>query len=821
MVPFVPGTALDFGFRRQRSSELWISTHRIIQSALGNFPFPVLIRLYATADHHSLSLPFRALPCLAPILPTHRPQLTKLSILPHHSRPIISHNYCYPLIVHSFTPPPISFISARLLRPTASLLRPSLTQSSYHSRNFSIPIPCSLPRPPVRMAPNKYDKTRREIALGFISGDAHSPGRYSGNPPRKLSALQASLPILVAGRTTACRDDAELLTAERFEAARRLPVCNGKGLCKRSDRLVVGCACRTDGCGVTAWSFRAGADLWACVKLLPFVCTDEPKPSRHFGTTAYSVGMLRPLLLARVAEDQFTVSMATTLLSQYCARPLPKSFVRRVVDSCSESEDGLTTLTERLPCVIAALADKGWLATLFTVSADEMHAELMDTARADHEHAQKELPLDKQSPFDPTIVPNCPLDKRYVVGYALAPPHVAQLYAQCHPISMADFVHCANRTHGGTLGSRYVLDANRDLVDLVHVRLLLNECERAWDVLNRFTNVFIQSFDQESHIDCNDGEHGCTESFQKHFKVAKRFHDYKTRCDVLSKKSPHGSAVTSYKRAFSAPSLVELTRMKNAMPTHVQQALQQVPDEEQYPVAAQYLRGNRGLSSIVWKGDPLSDVRRAHLPGSMLKLVENIARRFERRKQDAMEWTAVLPPRVLTEISKAETDGARFSENMVLLAGDGQSATVRSIRVPGRTYRIVFDRIADADARSCDGNCSVLTGLPCEHQFAAVRTSGKRMHEVMHEWDCTDHWREFYQGVDIDMPSSAEIDAYEHLKDETLRLPPLLKPKRGRPRVSSRTECILERITKKRRIFHCAFCASADHESDECSARPR
>lgn len=667
------------------------------------------------------------------------------------------------------------------------------------------------------MAPNKYDKTRREIAHGFISGNTHTPGRYSGNPPRMLRDLEQSQPILEAGRTTSCRDEAELLTAERFELSRRLPVCNGKGLCKRSDRLVVGCACRTDGCGVTAWSFRAGADVWACVKLHPFRCTDEPKPSRHYGTTAYSVGMLRPLLLAHAAADHFTVSMASNLLTHYCARTLPKSFVRRVVDSCSDSADDLTIQTERLPCVIAALEDKGWLASLFTVSADEMRAELLDTARTDHARAQRDLSPDDHTPFDESIVPNCPPDKRYVVGYALAPPHAAQLYAKCHPISLSDFSHCPNRMHAGTLGSRYVLDANHNLVDLVHVRLLLNECERSWDVLNRFTDAIIDTFDQPRHIDCNDGDHGCAESFYKHFREAKRFHDYKPRCEALAKVAPHGRAVTAYKRAFASTSIAELTRLKQAMPPDVAEALAQVHDVEQYPVVAKFLRGNRGLSSGISRGDPLSDVRRAHLPGSLLKLVENIARRFETRKREASSHNGTLPPRVEHEVQKAANDGARFTESMVLLSGDEKSATVRSIRVPGRTYRIIFDKIADADGQSCDGNCSIQSGLPCEHQFAAVRVANRDMHQLMHVKDSAEHWKAMYSSVDVDMPSSAEIDAYENLKDESLRLPPLLKPKRGRPRVSSRTECILERITKKRRLQHSSICSSNEHDSDHCN----
>ena len=66
-----------------------------------------------------------------------------------------------------------------------------------------------------------------------------------------------------------------------------------------------------------------------------------------------------------------------------------------------------------------------------------------------------------------------------------------------------------------------------------------------------------------------------------------------------------------------------------------------------------------------------------------------------------------------------------------------------------------------------------------------------------------------YKDSIIEVPTAGDIAAVSHLKDDTLRLPPFLKPKKGRPKETARKKSFLE--TKKKRTFHCSVCGDAAH----------
>ena len=91
----------------------------------------------------------------------------------------------------------------------------------------------------------------------------------------------------------------------------------------------------------------------------------------------------------------------------------------------------------------------------------------------------KNIPESERDEFDFKSVPNVDDNLINIICYALSPPFAIDLYNECHKFSCSDFTHGRHRTFAGILGSRYALNSNRSLVDLVHVRLLFNESRRS------------------------------------------------------------------------------------------------------------------------------------------------------------------------------------------------------------------------------------------------------------------------------------------------------------------------------------------------------
>lgn len=645
---------------------------------------------------------------------------------------------------------------------------------------------------------------RNTEARRYISSTRGDCNSYRGDPPRSLAELRTITNIISVGDRVSCRDVAEIRTAERFEVSRKLPVVNGRGLCKRYERLSVGCSCRQVDCGKTVWTFslaRSEENPWICIELRSFKCLLETEASRVHGSTAYSIDMLRPLIAQHIMNTwKMTISTVGTILADYCARKLSSSFLRRIVDAVKKDIVGdPSEEVKKLPCVIYALQEKGWTASLYSLNASQMKTELLIIAKQDHEYMQRNLAEGDRSPFNPSAVPELDDHFEYVVGFSLSPPYVANLYSNCHSYSSSDFVICDGTEYAGILGSRYAMNPNRGLVDLAHVRLLFNEGERSWDVLNYATMMAVPTLDNKDHVDVSHRANGSITSFETHFKSAHSFYDYKRRVEAIGNSAVGKRGVWAYKKACTSKSFAELQSAKDEMDDDVRRYLNKVPDHQQYPVSATGLRGNLGKNMGESDENALLNVKEAPFTRSLLLLASNIQQRWQSQRENALECKGILPPRIDTRMRAQNARAPLFRSNLVSISPCKTNASVQSVRYPGKVYRVQYDAIRNADSNACDGLCSIPTGVPCEHQIAAATHLGKHISTFMNVKDRADTWQNMYDSLVIEIPSTAEIESFIHMKKDNLRLPPSLPRKRGRPRNMNRSMGPTEKRSYKKR----------------------
>ena len=104
------------------------------------------------------------------------------------------------------------------------------------------------------------------------------------------------------------------------------------------------------------------------------------------------------------------------------------------------------------------------------------------------------------------------------------------------------------------------------------------------------------------------------------------------------------------------------------------------------------------------------------------------------------------------------------------------------------------------------------------HAVSAATKKGVLIESLMHPFDTTAGWRAQYAKT-IEIPSSAQINAFAHLIDTKLRLPKAIKCGRGRPRKTRRIS-LAEKLVGKKRPMTCHFCFEKGHTKATCPSKP-
>ncbi|KAJ1449414.1 hypothetical protein M885DRAFT_572753 [Pelagophyceae sp. CCMP2097] len=81
---------------------------------------------------------------------------------------------------------------------------------------------------------------------------------------------------------------------------------------------------------------------------------------------------------------------------------------------------------------------------------------------------------------------------------------------------------------------------------------------------------------------------------------------------------------------------------------------------------------------------------------------------------------------------------------------------------------------------ACDKGCCV-NEIVCAHVCAEARKKGVEIHTLMNPRDTTVGWQAQY-AHSVELPSTADIESFKHLREPLWRLPPALRRKAGRHR---------------------------------------
>ena len=253
--------------------------------------------------------------------------------------------------------------------------------------------------------------------------------------------------------------------------------------------------------------------------------------------------------------------------------------------------------------------------------------------------------------------------------------------------------------------------------------------------------------------------------------------DAKTALDAIYAKTPH-----------------ELEMAKSRFSKKVQSYMGKTPDDEQYPCLNNKI-GHHTTSQGAESGNKSNlDFRTSHF-GDVLGLADKIVFRFDGRKKDALEWSDDMPPKRLKAIKKELDWSSSILPNQVKILNSKQVLVTSNVE--GRSRYLVNLRAArDGDRKNmCDGiYCSDF----CRHFFAACRVINKPFHTTIPRKQTSASWRAAYEKcASPRLPSSAEIEAYKHLRDESLCLPPVLKARTGRPSKHKRHKGAIEQMNDR------------------------
>mmetsp|Transcript_1211 Transcript_1211/g.3759 ORF Transcript_1211/g.3759 Transcript_1211/m.3759 type:complete len:407 (+) Transcript_1211:138-1358(+) len=397
-----------------------------------------------------------------------------------------------------------------------------------------------------------------------------------------------------------------------------------------------------------------------------------------------------------------------------------------------------------------------------------------------------------------------------------------------HRWSMSDFAHARTgpANLGGIIGARLAQDANNCLADLAIVRCLGNEDKKAWLFLNDATEQACPNYDVPDQIDAHDGQKGATSAHKQSFKKAKEVRDKRHRKDNIAaraaSKGGGQAACEFYEQAFRARTLEELAAIKATFPPLIAEYLNQISDEMQYPAGRGGWWGHAGSSPAESHNAAMADLREAPFVGGLLTAAENIARRYRKRKQEALNHKGNLPPRIEAQVSVARNFATDFIPSaLVTLSDDGSTAMVQSTKTAAQ-YRVIFANVCNRrngpqTQAACDKGCCV-NEIVCAHVCAAARKKGVEIHTLMNPRDTTVGWQAQY-AHSVELPSTADIESFKHLREPLWRLPPALRRKAGRPKKQKRKKSGLEvGLAKKRpRRMTCGNCGKKDgHNKGNC-----
>ena len=182
--------------------------------------------------------------------------------------------------------------------------------------------------------------------------------------------------------------------------------------------------------------------------------------------------------------------------------------------------------------------------------------------------------------------------------------------------------------------------------------------------------------------------------------------------------------------------------------------------------------------------------------GDIRGLSSLISNRYHQRKKEVGAHTGAVPPKT----TKAHAQQAQLAALVPALAVQfvtDDQAIVNSQVDANRSYFVDFDAVRKNDRRGMCvrglGLCDVRGLGACRHIMAALRAKGMLVQTIMPSNQTTAGWEAAYDACAmLRPPSSAEIKEFEHLRDDNLCLPPVLKTRTGAPRKHKRNKSAVD-----------------------------
>jgi hypothetical protein len=678
---------------------------------------------------------------------------------------------------------------------------------------------------------NKRLQARRRASRATAKGEttANNANYSAGNPRKTATLIALEDNLLGIGDIVESRDEAELRSAEWFERDGKFQA----KVVKRVERLELACVECADDDGACAavvkWQ-RQSDGKFKLTNISAHTCpTALPTPTPEHGSTAYDTKHLVALIQDQVVTDpQVPGKVLRTALAPYLKRRANSALISRLRKAAFGSVYGDTkTQLRELPGIAAAFNGKGHKMGLeFWVAAD-LKGDLLQSLKDVHKYKQQKLHDHKKDfekfDFQAALVSLPVLDghAKYLKSVTFTPSTAIAMYPKMHPFSSSDFASMKGGD-GGNLGSRYGLDANRNLVDMTHSLWLGNEDKPAWRNLDAATKADFTDYDSSEQVDTRDGFKGGPEAFDDIFDHASLFQDTLHRAKVVAARpaSKGGGKVgkAHYLKAVHARSFAGLQKVKAAMPPDVAAYLARTRDEEQYMCTGPKSLRGRSTSSYSESGNNAnSNVRKLATCPALLALVQNMKRRFDENKAEAANCASAVPTRLMAAMAGAREQVARIPADKIRFTNEQQTTgTVPLLSRPGKCAGVNIGKMEEADKGACDRSCSVPTGLPCGHQFALVDAGSHELAEYMHKFDTTEGWIAQYAGVEFQLPSEADFEDQEGLWGFSICTVPPFKRKRGRLSLK-RKRGFLEKGSKKAKGT-CSRCWRIGHtkRSSKC-----
>ena len=372
-------------------------------------------------------------------------------------------------------------------------------------------------------------------------------------------------------------------------------------------------------------------------------------------------------------------------------------------------------------------------------------------------------------------------------------------------------------------GGRVFLDANHNI--MLHSALISygNEDKAAWKKLNDETNNGNRSYDARGTMDISDMDKGADAAFPESFRHAGHLFDVLHRKKAIAKirKSKGGGsdAVDWFTRAHSSRSIQELEHTKAQMPVKTAALLENIPDANQYPIAAADA-GRNGIVSSSYSESwnrAIKNPRAFPFAAAFKEVVVSESGRFRKAQGDAAGCRANLPPRVHEDCSPFQHASSRIDTSKVTFMNlDKTVALVPRCNGTSQMAKVDLAEAKTGGPGACDVLCMSVSMYPCPHVLAAAAAKGMGIMAIINPKLTAQNWKQQYEDLDFPLPSAADVEKHSGLINRNICLPPAFKRPKGRPRSLKRQKGFMEKPFTKKRKMTCQICYAKGHTKKNC-----